>query len=74
MIQSDDMKTKASKRTMPLVPFVKDRLLALKQEQEYQRKLYNLRNDRDVTEKELGSLINKSQQGYDNIEKNRAFS
>ena len=39
---------------------------------EYQRKLYNLRNDRDVTEKELGSLINKSHQGYDNIEKNRA--
>lgn len=39
---------------------------------EYMKKLYNLRNDRDMTEKQLGGIISKSQQGYDNIEKGRA--
>ena len=32
----------------------------------------NLREDRDLTQKELGAVINKSQQGYSHIEDGRA--
>ena len=32
----------------------------------------NLREDRDLTQKEVGSVINKSQQGYSHIEDGRA--
>ena len=32
----------------------------------------NLREDRDLTQKEVGSIINKSQQGYSHIEDGRA--
>jgi transcriptional regulator with XRE-family HTH domain len=32
----------------------------------------NLREDRDLTQKEVGQIINKSQQGYSHIENGRA--
>ena len=32
----------------------------------------NLREDRDLTQKELSAVINKSQQGYSHIEDGRA--
>ena len=32
----------------------------------------NLREDRDLTQRELGQVINKSQQGYSHIEDGRA--
>jgi transcriptional regulator with XRE-family HTH domain len=32
----------------------------------------NLREDRDLTQKEVGQIINKSQQGYSHIEDGRA--
>ena len=32
----------------------------------------NLREDRDLTQKEVGAVINKSQQGYSHIEDGRA--
>ena len=32
----------------------------------------NLREDRDLTQREVGALINKSQQGYSHIEDGRA--
>jgi transcriptional regulator with XRE-family HTH domain len=32
----------------------------------------NLREDRDLTQKEVGQIINKSQQGYGHIEDGRA--
>lgn len=39
MVASDTTKTKSSRRTLPLVPFVRERLLALKDEQEENRRL-----------------------------------
>ena len=39
IVASDTTKTKSSRRTLPLVPFVKERLLALKEEQEENRRL-----------------------------------
>ncbi len=39
---------------------------------DYLDKLISEREDRDLTQKEVGSVINKSQQGYDHIEKRRA--
>jgi DNA-binding XRE family transcriptional regulator len=32
----------------------------------------NLREDRDLTQREVGAVINKSQQGYSHIEDGRA--
>ena len=32
----------------------------------------NLREDRDLTQKEVGAVISKSQQGYSHIEEGRA--
>ena len=32
----------------------------------------NLREDNDLTQKQVGAIINKSQQGYSNIEDGRA--
>lgn len=32
----------------------------------------NLREDRDLTQKQAGQIINKSQQGYSHIEEGRA--
>ena len=34
------MKTESSRRTLPLIPFVKDELLAHKERQEYYRKMF----------------------------------
>ena len=39
---------------------------------DYIDKLISLRIDNDLTQTEVGKIINKSQQGYDHIEKRRA--
>ena len=38
----------------------------------YRERMRNLREDHDLTQKELGAIINKSQQGYSHIEDGRA--
>ena len=38
----------------------------------YRIRMRNLREDRDLTQKDVGSVINKSQQGYSHIEEGRA--
>ena len=38
----------------------------------YRERMRNLREDNDLTQKELGAVINKSQQGYSHIEDGRA--
>ena len=38
----------------------------------YRTRMRNLREDSDLTQKEVGELINKSQQGYSHIEDGRA--
>ncbi|MBQ2767914.1 MAG: helix-turn-helix transcriptional regulator [Clostridia bacterium] len=39
---------------------------------DYRIRMRNLREDRDLTQKEVGAIINKSQQGYSHIEDGRA--
>lgn len=39
---------------------------------DYRRRLRDVREDRDLTQAELGKLLNKSQQGYNHIEAGRA--
>ena len=39
---------------------------------DYRERMRNLREDRDLTQADLGKLINKSQQGYNHIEAGRA--
>ena len=39
---------------------------------DYRERLRNVREDRDLTQAELGRLLNKSQQGYNHIETGRA--
>ena len=39
---------------------------------DYRTRMRNLREDGDLTQKELGAVINKSQQGYSHIEDGRA--
>ena len=39
---------------------------------DYRERLRNLREDRDLTQAELGRLLSKSQQGYNHIEAGRA--
>lgn len=39
---------------------------------DYRTRMRNLREDRDLTQAELGKVINKSQQGYNHIETGRA--
>lgn len=39
---------------------------------DYRERLRNLREDSDLTQAELGRLLNKSQQGYNHIEAGRA--
>ena len=39
---------------------------------DYRERLRNIREDRDLTQTELGKIINKSQQGYNHIEAGRA--
>lgn len=38
----------------------------------YRTRMRNLREDRDLTQKEVGTVIQKSQQGYSHIEDGRA--
>jgi len=38
----------------------------------YRKRMRDLREDRDLTQKEVGAIINKSQQGYSHIEDGRA--
>ena len=38
----------------------------------YRKRLRDLREDRDLTQAELGKVLNKSQQGYNHIETGRA--
>ena len=38
----------------------------------YRERIRGLREDRDLTQKEVGKLLNKSQQGYNHIEDGRA--
>ena len=38
----------------------------------YRQRMRNLREDRDLTQREVGVIINKSQQGYSHIEEGRA--
>lgn len=39
---------------------------------DYRTRLRNIREDRDLTQAEIGRIINKSQQGYNHIEAGRA--
>ena len=39
---------------------------------DYRTRLRNVREDRDLTQAELGKVLNKSQQGYSHIEAGRA--
>ena len=39
---------------------------------DYRERLRNVREDNDLTQAELGKLLNKSQQGYNHIETGRA--
>ena len=38
----------------------------------YRIRMRNLREDKDLTQKEIAAIINKSQQGYSHIEDGRA--
>lgn len=39
---------------------------------DYRTRMKNIREDRDLTQAEVGKVINKSQQGYNHIEMGRA--
>lgn len=39
---------------------------------DYRSRLKNIREDRDLTQAEVGKLLHKSQQGYSHIESGRA--
>ena len=39
---------------------------------DYRERIRNIREDRDLTQAELGAVLNKSQQGYNHIEAGRA--
>lgn len=39
---------------------------------DYRTRLRNLREDRDLTQAQIGALLHKSQQGYNHIEAGRA--
>ena len=39
---------------------------------DYRTRMRNLREDHDLTQKQVGEIINKSQQGYGHIEDGRA--
>lgn len=62
MVAADTTKTKSSLRTLPLVPFVKERLLLLREEQKENRRLcgrsYNKAYLDYVCVNEIGDLIN----------------
>ena len=64
IVASDTTKTKSSRRTLPLVPFVKERLLALKEEQAENRRLCGRSYIKEylgyVCVNEIGDLIKPS--------------
>lgn len=39
---------------------------------DYRRRLRDIREDRDITQSEIGKVLDKSQQGYNHIETGRA--
>ena len=39
---------------------------------DYRKRMRNLREDRDLTQREVAAVLNKSQQGYSHIEDGRA--
>ena len=39
---------------------------------DYRTRIRNIREDRDLTQAEVGKILNKSQQGYNHIEAGRA--
>lgn len=39
---------------------------------DYRKRLRNVREDRDLTQAEIGEVLNKTQQGYNHIEAGRA--
>ena len=39
---------------------------------DYRTRLRNIREDRDLTQSDVGKVLNKSQQGYNHIEAGRA--
>ena len=39
---------------------------------DYRTRMRNIREDRDLTQKQVGEIINKTQQGYNHIETGRA--
>lgn len=39
---------------------------------DYRTRLRNVREDRDITQAQIGYILNKSQQGYNHIETGRA--
>lgn len=39
---------------------------------DYRTRIRNIREDRDLTQSEVGKILNKSQQGYNHIEAGRA--
>lgn len=39
---------------------------------DYRKRMRDLREDNDLTQKQIGAIINKSQQGYSHIEDGRA--
>lgn len=61
LVASDTTKTKSSMRTLPLVPFMRERLLALKEEQNENRRLcgrsYNKEYSGYICINEIGDLI-----------------
>ena len=61
IVESDTTKTKASKRTLPLVPVFRERLLALQAEQKENRKLcgrsYNKKYDGYICVDPMGNLL-----------------
>ena len=38
----------------------------------YRERIKNMREDRDLTQEQIGKILNKSQQGYNHIETGRA--
>ena len=61
LVPQDTTKTKSSRRTLPLVPFVKERLLSLQEEQKENRRLcgrcYNREFEGYICVNEVGDLI-----------------
>ena len=61
LVASDTTKTKSSMRTLPLVPFMRERLLTLKEEQQENRRLCGRSYIKDYLEyvcvNEIGDLI-----------------